>query len=278
MATVTISNWLNYLLYHDVVPEYADNIKSALRYCDLAERQLWDNMKLLSVSPGDFNKASSFLFGGYYYDKRGQSGQLDVWGGEKHNRVTMNKAIARKVVMFALASSASDEQATRFTELLNRDELSAHPIEDIDGFEIVDILIPNDGVREFYEEHAPDLNPIGKLRAKAWRDPNGPRIDLAPNETLPSINDWEFEFFVEDTFLQYCYAGMKIVTKVWELSCGVFFFDEILNTYCSFYTAILNDLMLGWKDPFEITKGTEQDEEKESEEDTTTGRGPTIDG
>ncbi|EEA28444.1 conserved hypothetical protein [Talaromyces marneffei ATCC 18224] len=271
LATDTIRNWLNYLLYHDATPEYTDNIKSARTYCNIAEKQLWDNQRLLANGPGDFNKANSFLFGGYYYDKGTQTEQPKAWADENllRNRAPMAPSVAQKVVMFALAANGTDEQSTSFSNLAMKGELSAHAIQDIDGFEIVDILMPDDGIRRFYETYAPDLNVVGKVRAKAWRDPNGPPIDLAPGEALPNIHGMEFEFFVEERLLQYCYLGMKFVTTVWELNCGVFFFDEILNAYCSFYTPSLNDLMLGWKAPRDLTKKGKQ-EGKTSLENATT--------
>lgn len=267
LATDTIRNWLNYLLYHDVVPEYTDNIKSARTYCNVAEKQLWDNQRLLANAPGDFNKANSFLFGGFYYNKRTLSEQPPAWEDENlpQDRAPMTPSAAQKVVMFALAASGTDEQSASFNDLAMRGELSAHAIEDIDGFEIVDILMPHDGIRGFYETYAPDLNVVGKVRAKAWRDPNSLPIDLAPGETLPNIHGLEFEFFVEEQLLQYCYLGMKVRTKVWELNCGVFFYDELLNVYCSFYTPSLNDLMIGWKAPRDLTKKTNQDAESSQE-------------
>ena len=259
LATDTIRNWLNYLLYHEVVPEYTDNIKAARIYCNIAEKQLWDNQRLLTIAPGDFNKASSFLFGGYYYHKERQPEQFETWADENtpRDRSPMTTSVAQKVVMFALAATGTDELSASFSDLAMRGKLTAHAIQDIDGFEIVDIIMPNDGVRGFYETYAPDLNVVGKVRAKAWRDPNAPPVDLAPGETLPNIQGLEFEFFVEEKLLQYCYLGMKVVTTVWELNCGAFFFDEIMNAYCSFYTPSLNDLMLGWKVPRDLAKSKE---------------------
>jgi Argonaute siRNA chaperone (ARC) complex subunit Arb1 len=264
MGTNTIRNWLNYLLFHEVLPEYTDNIKAARKYCDLAEKQLWDNIRLLSAAPGNFNKASSFLFAGYYHDlpATAQTEQSGAWGGEKFEHVPMTADVAHKVVLFALACSGSDEQAGRYVELSNSGSLRANPIRDIDGFEVVDIVLPNAGVREFYSSEAPDLNPVGKVRGKAWRNPSEGVVDLAPGETLPDIEKLEFEFFVEEDLLQYFYLGMKIVTTVWELNCGIFYYDEILTAYCSFYTTLLNDLMLGWKSPREL-KGERGDEGKE---------------
>ncbi|EED23042.1 conserved hypothetical protein [Talaromyces stipitatus ATCC 10500] len=244
LATDTIRNWLNYLLYHDVVPEYSDNIKSARKYCNIAEKQLWDNQLLLKGAPGDFNKA--------YGIPRTRS---------------MTPTVAQKIVMFALAASGTDEQSSSFSDLAMRGELSADGIQDIDGFEVVDILLPHEGIRDFYNTHAPDLNFVGKVRAKAWRDPNMAPIDLAPGETLEDIRGMEFEFFLEEHLLQHCHRGMKVATCVYKLNCGVFFFDEIFSAYCSFFTPCLNDLMMGWRTPRDRTKKIDKDEEVDGVED-----------
>lgn len=177
----------------------------------------------------------------------------------------MTQAVAQKVVMFAIAACGTDEHSSSFHDLAVRGELFARAIEDIDGFEIVDMLPPNNSTRQFYDTHAPDLNIVGKVRAKAWRDPNAPSIDLAPGETLADIKGLEFDFFLEENLLQYCYPGMKVATRVWELNCGVFFFDEIMNAYCTFYTPLLNDLMMGWKVPRDLTKKSNRETDAQGE-------------
>jgi hypothetical protein len=36
---------------------------------------------------------------------------------------------------------------------------------------------------------------------------------------------------------------MKVLTSVWELNCGLYFFDEVFNAY----------VMFGWKNPRTIS-------------------------
>jgi hypothetical protein len=261
MATVTIKNFLNYLIYHDVVPEYKDNINAARRTCDLATKQLWDNQRFTAGGPGDFNKACSMLFGGYHFDPDATIGQ---WDSEKLQSPQMNNETSQKVFKFALACAGSDEKATRYRQLSDGKELCAERIEDIDGFEITAVIMPDQELRNFYDNHAPDLRVIGRLRGKVYQDLLGPKIDLAPGETLDDKN-LELEFFVEEDLLQFCYPGMKVITAVWELNCGVYFFDEVMSAYCSFYTVLVNDLMIGWKKPRDKGKDDEDDTGKKNE-------------
>ena len=99
----------------------------------------------------------------------------------------------------------------------------------------------------------------------------------------------DLEFFLEEDLLQFCYPGMKLITSVWKLNCGLHFFDEVLMVYGSNYTVLANDLMLGWKKPQDISgdggdggdgedeveaKGDGEDEEgKDKGEDEVEGAG-----
>lgn len=267
MATVTIRNFLSYLMYHDVCPEYAANIDEARKSCNIATKELWRNQQFTAKSPGDFNTAASTLFGGFFYDTYVEN---DQWSNSKDDTVRMTNEIARKVVKFALVGAGTDEQAHRFQQLANEDSLRVMRIEDIDGFEVTDVILPDAETREFYEHHAPDLHPVGRLLGKAYRDPGKPEYDLSPEEReeWESGNDLvqEFEFFLEEGLLKECYPGMKVITSLWELNCGFHFFDEIFTAYSSIYTVLSNDLMLGWKKPKDLVNG-DDDEENENEAD-----------
>lgn len=261
LATVTIRNFLSYLLYHDVCPEYKENIDEARKSCDIISKELWRNQQFTAKCPGDFNAASSTLFGGFFYDMYVED---DQWNNSKDDTVRMTNEIARKVVKFALAGGGTDEQAGRFQQLANDDGLRAMHIEDIDGFEVTAVIHPDEDTREFYALHAPDLHPVGRLLSKAYRDPGKPDFDLSPEEQeeweLGNEPAGEFEFFLEEDLLKCCYPGMKVMTSVWELNCGLHFFDEALTAYSSVYTVLANDLMFGWKKPQDLVGDAEDDE------------------
>lgn len=249
LGTVTIRNFLSYLLYHDVCPEYKKNIEQAREICDRATVELWKNQQLVQQGPGNFNKACSMLFGGYYFE------YAEIDG--------MTRDIARKVVKLAIAGAGSNEQASRFKSLVDHDALSVKRVLDIDGFVITAVLELDPLTRGFYQEYAPDLVPVGKIQAKAFRDPAKLTLDLSAEECLEWDHRMEttptFEFFIEESLLAHCYLGMKITTAVWEVNCGLHFFDEIMSAYASFYTVICNDLMLEFKRPRDLT-GAEAEE------------------
>lgn len=261
LATVTIRNFLSYLLYHDVCPEYKENIDMARTSCDIAGKELWNNQQFTTQGPGDFNKACSTLFGGAFFDMSPEDNQ---WENEKDASVRMTPEIAQKVTKFALAGAGSDTQAVRFKKLATDDDLRAMQVEDIDGFEVTAVIPPDPGVLEFYRVYAPDLQPVGRMLGKPYRDPAKPELDLSPEERLQwerdGAPDAEFEFYLEEGLLKLCYPGMKVMTSVFELNCGVHFFDDVNTAYSSIYTVLANDLMLGWKKPRSFLAGEKYDD------------------
>ncbi|GAD97132.1 conserved hypothetical protein [Paecilomyces variotii No. 5] len=268
MGPITIKNFLTYLLHHDVCPEYKDNIDAARTSCDIVTRELWKNQRFIVQGPGNFNEACSTLFGGSFYDSYvGDNG----WTPAAEEIRLMTPDIARKVVKFALAGAGSNEQASRFRDLANENVLSAVRVDDIDGFEITAVHPVQDDLREFYHQHAPDLNPVGKISGKAFRDPACPLPDLSPEERLQwekaDLATDEFEFIIEEGLLDLCYPGMKVITSVWKLNCGICFFDEVMSAYSSIYTVLPNDLMLGWKKPRGYAEGEADGSDGEDSKD-----------
>lgn len=210
------------------------------------------------------------MFGGYHFGSDWQTlGPDELSKGDDHSN-----QIARKVIKYAIAGAGSNDQASRFLQLVNENLISSVKLEDIDGFEILEVIQPDDATTEFYHEAAPDLIPVGKIRAKSYRDPANPEVDMSAEERA----DWErgnapayeFEIFLEPELLSYCYPGLKVIAGIWELNCGVYYFDEIMSTLPSFYTTIANDLMLHWKWPKELTKedAKQQDSLEKSAEET----------
>ncbi|KAJ5098367.1 hypothetical protein N7532_005368 [Penicillium argentinense] len=264
LATVTIKNFYTYLLYQNVCPEHEEDILRARVTCDLATAELWKNVQLVHEAPGPFNRCCSTLFGGYYFGSSWND--LGKPDDSLDHIQALTIQVAHKVVKYAIVGAGSHEQATRFKEMANENTLTSMKVEDIDGFEVVEVLRPDDNARDFYNAYALDLLPVGKVRARSYRDPAKPQIDMSAEER----QDWEkgngpqydFEFFVEANLLELCYPGLKVITSVWELNCDVYYFDEIMTTYPSFYTVIANDLMLNWKWPKKINRTKSQPDDE----------------
>lgn len=255
LATVTISNFLTYLLFHDVCPEYEDDILRARETCERASKDLWTNLQLLQKSPGNFNKACSSLFGGFHFNSCNEHVE---WNSPGDNEMTDESA--RQIMKYGITFGAAYEVYERFKEALDGENgnLSVCQVLDIDGFEIVSVEDPAPHVLVNYEKHAPGHIPLGIIHAKSFKDPGKPDIDLSSQERW----DWEhgkspnhdFTFLIEVDILKFCYPGQKILTTVWELSCGLHYFDRMTMIYPEFYESLYNDRMLQWKAPKEIPR------------------------
>lgn len=250
--TNTLHNFYTYLLFHDVFPEYEEDILEARKVCKLAEVELCKSLQLVRKGPGSFNEACSTLFGGSFFVEKLPKG----WG-EDDDRMSLEDA--RDIVKFAIAGASPHDQAIRFQELANKNAFTTERVEDIHGFEIIAVTPPDAAIRQFYHEFAPDLITVGKIRARAFRDPAKSEMHMSAEES----REWEvgkepkcdFDFLLEENLLQFCYPGLKIMTNVWRLNCGVYYFDDILSTYPTFYTILANELMLEWKQPKAMAGG-----------------------
>lgn len=195
------------------------------------------------------------LFGGRYAESGKDTSDwlpAQCWPG------SLTLDAARKVVKFAIAGNGTHEQAVRFQVLASQGKLSAKQIPDIDGFEVISIGQPDNDIREFYHEYAPDLPVVRKIIAKSFRNPAKPEIDMSPEESKAwqegKAPKYDFVFFLEENLLQHCYPGLRVASNIWEINCGMYYFDEIISAYPSFHLVLANDLMLRWKTPKDIVE------------------------
>ena len=77
----------------------------------------------------------------------------------------------------------------------------------------------------------------------------------------------EYEFFVEESVLKFCFVGMKVDTSIWKLNCGLYYFDKTFAVHCSFYTVLLNEYMIGWKEPKDLRDTSAQNENREENDE-----------
>lgn len=252
VCTDTMKNFFTYLLYHDVCPEQTEDLEEARKTCDRSTKELWMNQQLVHHrGPGDFNRGCSVLFGGYYFE---DVDDPDAWTNVRYaDQVVFTADMARKVVKYAIAIAGNDRTALKFKILVDMDMTTAKQVPEIDGFEIISVEEPTQETIAYYNELCPDLSPVGKIRAKEFRDPARGPFDLAPWEKI----DWdagfaptyEFEFLVEAEMLVHMLPGMKIIANVFETNFGQHYFDEVMAVLPSFYKFLYNDWMLDYDEP-----------------------------
>ena len=273
IVTKVLANFMRYLLYHDVCPEYAAEVSLARDICGTATRELWACAEAQRWLPGDFNIACSTLFDGSYgknYDG------VSSWMPEENqvnSFVGMTTVTAQEVVKFAIAGAGSEAVYRSFYDLVTKDEIVEVETLVGVGFEITAIDQVEADTKNFYREQTADYRPVGKVRAKPWTRPDLPPEDLTAAERAALAMKADeavagaitnsgkesveacFEFFIEEVVLQHLFVGMKIEATVHKLNCGIWFFDDVLRAFCSFDTFLCNELMIGWKEPRPWVRG-----------------------
>lgn len=252
--TTVIRNFLNYLLHHDVCPEYADQIRAAQCVCDLADIELPMAMRSRFRLPGDYNAACSELFGGTL---QGLYAANSEWASEKGKEeepaeVGISLPKARRIFQVALVVHGDNDVTQRFVEQDTADGVQIVCEYDAD-LEITAIEPANEIFRAFYQKlpAAKDLDPVGILRARSWIQGYPIPRDLTHEEALLAQNSEktveQYEFWVNDWVLDKCFIGMRFRTTIRELSIGLKFFDSIYGVWCSFFTLLPNEAMIGWR-------------------------------
>lgn len=248
-----IRNFFNYLLHHDVCPDYKDQVYAARTLCGKAEKELWSNSQCKALLPGDFNKSCSEIFGGMY---QGMWSANQEWmqGMDLDYDVGISPHHARKVFKYALAAIADDDTHKKYKKQLEEKATKIASVNENTGFEVTEILFPAQEILDFYAQpEVADLKPVGKMRAKTWIIPTAPEEDLTEEEEAalaaktPEIK--HYEFWVESEILSHCVVGMKLEGTVTELSFGISYFDALAGVHCSFYQLLPNELMAGWREP-----------------------------
>ena len=269
--TRTIRNFLNYLLHHDVAPEYREGIYATRATCDQAEDQL-RKIRLLNVLlPGKFQTACSEIFGG---SLRGLGvSSVQEWNrsclSEGTDEIGITPEKAKQTFKIGLAAQATDEILAWYDEQGKAKSITTTKVTERCGLEITEIIPSDAEIKTLYTHpSASGLHPLGKVIAKEWHPPDIPTYDKppsydpssprpppssAPRPTSPSDTNKEseptFEFFIEDHILRSIFPGIKLIATVRELSFGITYFDEISGVYCSFYDVLPNALMDNWVEP-----------------------------
>ena len=251
--TTIIFNFLNYLLHHDVAPEYRSQIYAARGICTLAEKELWQIVQAQKLLPGDFNTACSEIFGGIF--KGLYTTSEEDWTQGVDVKSGINPETARKIFKVGLAANADKDIFERYKAQSETKTIGITSITDV-AIEVTALIPATPQVLNIYSHDlAKCLKPLGILKAKTWYNPSVEDEDLTEEEEAALATAKiergikEYMFWVEDNVLDKCFVGMKFETTVTELSFGISYFDALFGLYCSFYQVLPNEMMYGWREP-----------------------------
>lgn len=145
--------------------------------------------------------------------------------------------------------------------------------------EVVTIHPPDCDTKAAYDaqntiyERKLELQPLGKLICKQWYPTGCEEYDL-PKNKYPNGKPWttddsqEYEFWIEGDILRDCFIGMKMDADILVLSGGLNILDNLMETMCSFYVWLPNELWMERK-PKEVRwleKGMGLDENNDQDD------------
>ena len=298
LVTTTLERFMDYLLQHDVCPEYKTEVRETRDLCRTANGELWACSEAYRWLPGDFNIACSTLFGGIYSENYDGEASWNDDPNEEATFVGMAPEQAMQIVKFGIAGAASEAVYQKYLNMVNSTD-DDHNFEVVSrkqnaGFTIIKVFQPTKDCIKLYKMQSSEFRPVGRIVAKTWVNPDAPPEDLPPIERstiesraelkaqdssktgdtrkpkLEEIKDdatKEYVFFIELPLISQLRVGMHLEATIHELNCGIWWFDDFRVVYPSFDTYLTNDLMVGWKEPRWMKGSVEYEKEREREEE-----------
>ncbi|RFU32090.1 hypothetical protein B7463_g4257, partial [Scytalidium lignicola] len=266
-----IRNFLNYVLAHNVCPEYNDDVYAARRVCDLAEEELPAMVEFSSLIPGDFNKAISMIYGGRYASLF-SSDNPDLDDDELNKSAKANVGIsvreATRIFKTGVVLSAPHgvfERAMKEDVEIIKTEMRYFEVVEAQRADLKTIETFR-GVKDI-EGNTGNIKPLGTLKVRAWEGPGLEPEDVTDDEAEAKLDMTTIEsFLLEDQILALCFPGMKMQVVVGKLNIGLKFIDTFMDTYPTFLVVLPNEKMFNWKDPVPNTRPPPTDEDPDVEE------------
>ncbi|KAK6539748.1 hypothetical protein TWF694_009944 [Orbilia ellipsospora] len=216
VAVSTIRNFLNWLLYNSVCPEYTENIHLALATCQMAARELPICSVLSNSLPGDFNKACSTLFGGYWSIVAPK--EWDKVDGEDVKKE--EKGFTKEEALDILGTLIAELQVS-----YDPGELPKQIYKEYASLQVMSVWLPEPG----------SPLKLGKIYVQPW----------TPEEATPIESKWGgpdgLTLYCEKTIVQYAYPGMHLCCTLHEMDNGLIYFDELTGVMCSDYLEIRDE-------------------------------------
>ncbi|KAF1985124.1 hypothetical protein K402DRAFT_422416 [Aulographum hederae CBS 113979] len=227
-AANLVTNFYNYLLHHDVCPEYKDDIYAARDVCTLFVQEALSVTQAGILLPGAFNMAISTLRNGHY---DGLYTGDQEWAKTSTDDQTfgLSNAQARVILETGINVCAPDDflevldssMAEDKSESMDKRLYPIHVLKEM-GFEVTKIEPASEDVKEMYKEQqkamdekrkAINLKPLGYMTCKPITLPH----DIAERDLPPGYEEScpdEIKFLMEDEVLEKCFVGMKMQASI----------------------------------------------------------------
>lgn len=261
-ATRVIKNFFNYLLHHNVCPEYLNDLYAARKVCDQANIEFPKITELAHHLPDEFNISCSLLCNGYYAETLVPHPGWDC--GERNEDIKFvdnSEAKARLVLTMAVSTLGDEAQAAMLSKYQAKEiPISFVGSEEEVSFQVTGVELPSTENLALYDKlnktvlgnKAFTVKPLGKLHGKHVDLPNFAPPDL-PKWRLDEIRQSKvnktYEFWLEAELLEKCFVGMKMCGMLRQVNLGFQILEQVHNVLASFYTCLPNELSTKWKQP-----------------------------
>ena len=229
--TGVLVNFYRWLRYHDVCPEYDDQLKEACQVCLTINDELPKAMEFLTEMPDGFNSACSVFCGG---NAEGTFRPGQNWHGADDAAWADD---AEKIIKAGIAVYGTDLQ---YEAAFDRKSFRKTSGEDV-ALEVTTVEMADDTAREFYaaaSEACPNISTLGKLHCRRLKnDLSRPSTDA--DASMDSRNT--FIFLVEEAVLKHCFPGLKLEAHICDSSVGIKWIDRIRSINASTFEPLHND-------------------------------------
>lgn len=242
VAADVVENFLNYVLHHDVCPEYVDDINKAKAICQEALDQIARCFQVIAVSPGDFSIACSTLF---------DHGMRKVFDPDSSTTESYNMPVEQAQRVFFASVAAYNFM---FENLRGKPPHTLEVVDEVkQTFEVVEIREPDANLTKLYlgiknlEGETGTIKPCGQISLRPIEIEDG--YDKGSvRGPAPGIGEKE-EFVLDWNILQHMTVGMKVKLKICMLNVDFKFIKSFADVRPRYYTFLPQELMLTYKEP-----------------------------
>ncbi|OIW28596.1 hypothetical protein CONLIGDRAFT_387442 [Coniochaeta ligniaria NRRL 30616] len=242
LATDVVENFLNYILHHDVCPEYADNVNDAKAICQDAVDQITRCFRVIWEAPGDFSIACLALF---------DHGKRRVLDPDRNMSENYNMPVEHAQRIFYASLGA---HTFLFEQLKGSSVQNMEVVDEVkQAFEVVDISEPDEKVIKTYlgmrnpEGEVGTIKPCGKLTLKPIQMEDG--FDKGSvRGPAPGIGEKE-DFILDWSVLEHMTVGMKLKLTLCMCNTGWKFIKAYGDVRPRYYTFLAQELMITYKEP-----------------------------
>lgn len=243
-----VENFLRYVLYHDVCPEYAEDVNGAIALCEKARKDLPLVITAYKQFPGEFNMAAKEIFVLHLEPCHDCHDEDDPKAFRRPADFS-----ADLVLSFALAASEHHQPSYQGTAQEFVDHWDRTVKKEVTCMEVVSVHLPSKERRQAYKclqtcKERTILSPTGhaifrpcRIEDGYWKAPEPAHEDSTEEEGCKFILDLKILLFLK--------PGMKIRMIKCESGLGFNFMARIDAVYVPWYTFLPQSLMRDFKDP-----------------------------